>query len=601
MVEGKNFKQAVLQNASAKGGNELLNYRRGEIMDRNGIVVAQSVANYELFLDPKLLLELQNPKIVEDTIAFLQENLGYDPARLREAIEGNPNSHVYTLKKDYTLEEIKATKEAIDRRRLIGVEYIESYRRNYPYNDFASDVIGFVNADNRGANGIEGYYEDYLKGGIGRRFGVVEDGNTVTQQEVLPTNGNDVYLNVDYTIQKYMEDAIDRYLEEYTATNIQVIAMDPNNGKVLGMASYPRYDANKPYDLSAFFTLEEQKALTPEEQADFRFGLWNNWGITSTYEPGSTYKPFVSAIAYEEGREKDGLYHCSGSAVVNGQRISCWKKEGHGAQTIEQILANSCNVGYMELGSLIGKDLYYNYQRLFGFGSVTNIDLLGETSARTLLHSYERLNTIELATGSFGQGFNITPIQLVSGFASLVNGGYLYEPHVVDRVVSPSGEVVLVNEPRMVRQVVSKETSREVVQALKGVVDEGTGQRAYIEGYEIGGKTATAEKLARDNINYVVSFIGFAPVENPQVITLVVVDEPRGPRIDSRYAAFIFKDVMEQMLPYLRVFKTDAVQPPEPLPQEAVEGVRETQQDPAGESPPEQEAATESTVEEGQE
>lgn len=560
IVEGESFRQQVMMQQVNNETNQLNNIlpKRGTIYDRNGIEFAESIKVYNVILDPAVI-EAHEEEIKENSINLVSETLGIEKNELISIINNNPDSNYKIIGKEYTLKEIEPIKVAIENNLIKGIFLEDYYKRIYPYNSMASDVIGFLLATQNGSGGIEEYYDSYLKGQVGRRYGSIDENNLISQLEIDAKEGDNVILNIDYSIQKFAEEAIDNFLEDYKAKAINIIVMNPNNGEVLGMASYPEFDLNDPYDITSFFEQEEIDKMTDEEKADFRYSLWRNFSISDTYEPGSTFKPFVYATALEESKVNpdESTYECNGSATLYGETIRCWKADGHGIQTFDEILGNSCNVGFMEVGKAIGKDIYYLYQHMFGFGAVTNIDIIGEQSGRLLLHKYEDIGPIELATGSFGQGFNITPIQLITGFSSLINGGYLYEPHVMQKIISADGTIVKVNKPKIIRNVISKATSDRTVQALKSVVNEGTGRSASIEGYEIGGKTGTAEKLPRGSGKYVVSFIGFAPVDDPEVITLVVVDEPEGENemVDSRFALTIFVDVMEDVLPYMNIFK----------------------------------------------
>jgi len=333
--------------------------------------------------------------------------------------------------------------------------------------------------------------------------------------------------------------------------------MNPKNGEIYGMANYPDYSLEKPYDVESFKTLKQFETMN---DIDILNRLWGNENVTDSYEPGSTFKPFVVAAALEENKvHKEDTFICEGSLNVGKYNISCWEPRGHGEQTIEEALANSCNVALMEIGAKLERDLFYDYQHMFGFGAQTGIDLEGETSARVNVYERDELNLVELATSSFGQGFNVTPIQLITGFSALINGGYLYEPKLMKKIYTEN-QVVETTESNLFRQVISEDVSHLLRLTLGNVVNEGTGKKASIAGYEIGGKTGTAETNARDDSSYIVSFIGFAPVENPQVITLVVVEEPVGLKVNSRFAAKIFVDVMEDTMPYLHIFKAEPEQ-----------------------------------------
>jgi stage V sporulation protein D (sporulation-specific penicillin-binding protein) len=553
LVEGKYYDLAVLQNAAKREESIKLNDKRGLIYDRNGIVLADSVSTYDLIFDAKLLDEL-DASTQDKTINFLSKELKFSEAELRTILEEQRSSHYVILGKNYSYSEFKEVKAAIDGYLVKGLFYREGYTRIYPYPKLASDVIGFVDADLNGRIGIESVYNDYLKGTSGRIYGAVDSDKKLEVKEINAVNGANIMLTLDYSVQKHINDAIANYFETDQATRIHVIVMDPQNGEILGMANYPDYSLEQPYDVESFKTL---KQFENKSDTDILNLLWGNENVNGSYEPGSTFKPFVVAAALEENKvNEEDRYHCEGSLKVGNYRISCWEPRGHGEQTIEEALANSCNVALMEIGETIGRDIFYDYQRMFGFGAQTGIDLTGETSARVNVYERDELNIVELATSSFGQGFNLTPIQLINGFSALINGGYLYEPHLMKKIYTEE-QIVTSYEPKLYRQVISEDVSHLLRQILGNVVNEGTGKKASIAGYQIGGKTGTAETSARDDSSYIVSFIGFAPVENPQVITLVVVEEPVGIKVNSRFAAKIFVDVMEDVMPYLNIFKEE--------------------------------------------
>ncbi|MFP4698501.1 MAG: peptidoglycan D,D-transpeptidase FtsI family protein, partial [Eubacteriales bacterium] len=334
------------------------------------------------------------------------------------------------------------------------------------------------------------------------------------------------------------------------------IVMNPNNGEVLAMASLPDFNLNDPMNLSEFYEKEEINNMSSEEKKDFLNGVWRNFAISDTYEPGSTFKPITIAAAIEEGiLNRDETFLCEGYKVVHDTRINCWEKEGHGEQSITEALSNSCNIALMEIGELIGKELFIKYQKDFGFGQKTQIDLPGEASGENLLYNVNAMGPVELATNSFGQTFNVTPLQLITSISSLINGGELLEPHLVKQIVDEDGRNIKSIDKKVVKKVVSKQTADIVKNYMFEAVLEGTGQKAQISGYEIGGKTGTAEKgFPRGKDKYIVSFVGFTPIENPEVIVLVVVDEPQVKDYDSRYASEIFKEIMTNILPYLNIY-----------------------------------------------
>lgn len=556
VFEGKNYKLAVFQNLDNKGNGISLNYKRGQITDRNGIVLADSTTTYLFFWDPEILIE-EGEVTKKETLDYIHNhfNISYD--ELYETLKSKPNSNYEIIGKEFSYSEIKEVKAAVDGYQIIGLHYREGYERVYPTPTIAPDIVGFVDFEMNGLYGIEQYYDSYLKGEKGRLYETIEDENRLEKNEIEAVDGSNVMLTIDYTVQRYINEAIEHYLEDDVAERIQVIVMDPDNGEILGMTDYPSFSVADPYDVSNIISEEAFTALSIEEQSDVYSALWKNQILSNGYEPGSTFKPFVYAAALEENRSKlTDTYTCYGATQVADRRITCWKEAGHGEQTMMEGLQNSCNIAFLEIGAKLESDLFYKYQHMFGFGTLTGIDLGGEVSVRSLIHKQENLGPVQLATSSFGQTFGITPIQLITGFSSIINGGYLYEPHVMKKVYTDE-QVVITGEPHITRQVISEEVSRLTTDALAGVVNEGTGGRAKIAGYEIGGKTGTAEKLPRGSDDYIVSFIGFAPIEDPEVITLVVVDEPRGEDINSRFAATIFVDVMEDVMPYLHIFKNE--------------------------------------------
>lgn len=544
--------------------------KRGAILDARGIALAESNMVYHLIFDPAVLLDLKaleaergsEADIQGTTVQFLADHLdGVTVERLNKLLVERKSSHYEVIARSLTYLEYLPIMEAKMAGTIGGVYFEEQYKREYPFNNMASDLIGFLQGDGVGLWGLERFYDEALSGSLGRRFGAVDGDNSVRQEDVNARDGYDITLNVDFTVQTYIEEAIENFYEEEEALGVEVVIMDPRNGQVLGMASYPNYDLNKPYDVSHLLTEEEIEAMTDEEVGLFRERLWKNGAVTDSYEPGSTFKPFTVAMALEEYKvTEESTFYCPGYKIpFEGLApIHCHKRSGHGEQTLMEALSNSCNVAMMDISLALGRDFFYDYQRMFGFGAVTFADLQGEVSSRNNVYTRQQLNPVELQTSSFGQGFNVTPIQLITGFSSLINGGYLYEPQVMNRVTDQKGQLIYQSEPVLQRKVISREVSDQMLAALRQVVDSGTGKRSQIEGYSVGGKTGTAEKGNRAIKNYVVSFIGFSPTDSPEVICLVVVDEPvlpAGEGANSRYAAAIFKDIMEDVLPYLQVPK----------------------------------------------
>ncbi len=552
-AESLNYKKRVLsqQVNNSVRYNNLLEPKRGTIYDRNGRVFAESKKVYDLIFDPGVLAKCDEEDI-DETINFLVNTYDFKETDLKDLLKNRAFSNYEVLASNLNYSEIENEFDDIRKRKYKGLHLKEVYKRLYPNNNMLCDVLGFVDKGNQGRWGVEETYGNYLRGEEGREFGVINDGNYIENKYIEPKNGNDVVLTIDQTIQYYVEEAIKANLES-NPKNVYVVATNPQNGEVLAMASYPDYNLNDPYDLTAYFTEEEIKNMPLEKRTEFLYGLWRNFNISDTYEPGSTFKPFVAAAAIEE--KKVNLFetfHCSGSNKLYGHSISCWKSEGHGDLTVVGALENSCNVAFMDIGAKIGKDIFYEYQQLFGLGTRTNIDLIGEGDPE--YYDLDGLGPVQLATCSFGQGFTITPLQLITSFGSLINGGYLYEPHMMKKIVNENGNVVKANDAKQVRQVISSKTAQTIKEALHSVVENGTGKRVAIEGYDIGGKTGTAEKLPRSAEKFMVSFLGFAPVDNPKIALLVIVDEPESPRPTSIFAQNIFKSIMEKTLPYMNIY-----------------------------------------------
>ncbi len=537
--------------------------KRGSISDVNGVPLAESLDVFSIIYDPKLILDLiANQKDGEDAKKdindFLYEHLDLEAGSLEKLLDERDFSHYEKIAVELEYKDVEELILAIEKGELKGVTYEKNFRRNYPHNNLASDVVGFVSRDGTGLLGIEGVYDEYLRGKSGRKFGSASSSNDFEMIEEKEDAGANVITNIDLSVQSFAMEVMDEYVEENHPLGMEVVLMDPRDGRILGMASYPSYNLNSPYDLDSFFTEEEQDALSDEEISKFRNELWRNGAISNTYEPGSTFKPFTLAMGLEEHRVDAGSnYNCKGFKIPfkDEEPIHCHKLSGHGNQDYVKALGNSCNVAFMDMGVAIGKEVFAKYIRAFGFGSITGVDLNGESSARSLLYKEEELNPVELQTSSFGQGFNVTPIQLITGFSSLINGGFLYEPHIVNRVVDENGTVILRNEKNLQRVVISKESANRVSKALAAVVDDGSGRRAKIEGYSIGGKTGQAEKGDRDTKDYIISFIGYSPIENPEIIALVVIDDPDKEEVSSLDAVIVFRKIMEKVLPYMRVSK----------------------------------------------
>lgn len=549
-------------------GSRTIPFKRGDIVDRNGTKIATSERIYNVILDMKVMLSKE--EYIEPTIQVLEDCFGIAEEDVRTLMDKNPTGRYNILKKgvDYATAQ-KFNKIESDSEKYPNVKGIwleEDYVRKYPYNTLASDVIGFTVDGNVGSNGIEASYNSILNGTDGREYGYQDESTSFEQTVKEPENGQTVMSTIDLQVQSIVEKHILEFNEEHKnqaregegSLDTAVIVMNPQNGEILAEASYPNYDLNNPRDLTKHYTEEQIEAMSDEEKLDTLNSLWNNFCVSDTYEPGSTFKPFVISAGLETGvLTGEESYTCGGVLHVGDHDIHCSNRDGHGTQTLKRALENSCNVALMQIGEFMGAEEFTRYQELFGFGEMTGIDLPGEASTEGLLYEAENMDAASLATNAFGQNFNVTMTQLVASFCSLVNGGNYYEPHVVKQIQDENGNVTETKDPVLVRKTISKETSDIIKDYMYGVVEEGTGKSAAVEGYAIGGKTGTAEKLPRRNGKYLVSFIGYAPQENPQVVVYVVVNEPNAQgQANSGFATELASKIMGEIFPYLGIEKT---------------------------------------------
>ena len=561
---GDKYSKVVLD--QQQYGSRVIPFKRGDIVDRNGTKLATSKRVYNVILDIKVMLS--DEKYEEPTIEVLKNCFDVEEDTVRKLIKENPGSRYSVLKKGVEYAKAKEFKELqSDKEKYADVKGIwleEDYVRSYPYHALASDVIGFTVDGNVGSNGIEAAYNAVLNGTDGREYGYQEK-NAVQEKTVKePENGKTIVSTIDLQVQSILEKHILAFNEEHKnearpgvgSKNTAVIVMNPQNGEILGEASYPNYDLNNPRDLTLYYSEEEIAGMAEEEKLDALNSLWNNFCVSSVYEPGSTFKPFTVAAGLELGKLNGSEnFVCGGVLHVGDHDIHCSHTSGHGPQSLKRSLENSCNVAFMKMGEILGKEDFTKYQHLFGFGEYTGIDLPGEATG--LLYTAEKMDAASLATNAFGQNFNVTMTQLAAGFCSLINGGDYYEPHVVKQIQDENGNVTENKDPVLVRRTVSKETSEILKEYMLGVVEEGTGTSAAVEGYDVGGKTGTAEKQPRNKKNYLVSFIGYAPQENPQVVVYVVVDEPNSyGQANSGYATRLASDIMAEIFPYLGVQKS---------------------------------------------
>lgn len=549
-------------------GSRTIPFKRGDIVDRNGTKIATSERIYNVILDMKVMLSKE--EYIEPTIQVLEDCFGIAEEDVRTLMDKNPTGRYNILKKgvDYATAQ-KFNKIESDSEKYPNVKGIwleEDYVRKYPYNTLASDVIGFTVDGNVGSNGIEASYNSILNGTDGREYGYQDESTSFEQTVKEPENGQTVMSTIDLQVQSIVEKHILEFNEEHKnqaregegSLDTAVIVMNPQNGEILAEASYPNYDLNNPRDLTKYYTEEQIEAMSDEEKLDTLNSLWNNFCVSDTYEPGSTFKPFVISAGLETGvLTGEESYICGGVLHVGDHDIHCSNRDGHGTQTLKRALENSCNVALMQIGESMGAEEFTRYQELFGFGEMTGIDLPGEASTEGLLYEAENMDAASLATNAFGQNFNVTMTQLVASFCSLVNGGNYYEPHVVKQIQDENGNVTETKDPVLVRKTISKETSDIIKDYMYGVVEEGTGKSAAVEGYAIGGKTGTAEKLPRRNGKYLVSFIGYAPQENPQVVVYIVVNEPNAQgQANSGFATELASKIMGEIFPYLGIEKT---------------------------------------------
>lgn len=548
-------------------GSRTIPFKRGDIVDRNGTKLATSTRVYNVILDAKVLLSEEKYK--EPTLDILESCFGISREEVENILEAEPESRYKILLKgiDYNkakeFEEIDTDDENYPN--VNGIWLEEDYIRTYPYNTLASDVLGFTVDGNVGNGGIEAFYNSVLNGTDGREYGY-QDKDAIYERTVKEAqNGSTVVSTIDIHIQSIVEKHILAFNEEHRngawtgegSKNTAVIVMDPQNGEILAEASFPSYDLNNPRDLTAYYTEEQLAAMEDEEKLDALNSLWNNFCVSSTYEPGSTIKPFTIAAGLELGvLTGEEYYTCEGVLHVGEHDIHCNNRNGHGTQNLKTVMENSCNVALMQIGQQIGVEDFVDYQKVFGFGEKCGIDLPGEAATEGLIYTADNMDAASLATNAFGQNFNVTMTQLASSFCSLVNGGNYYEPHVVKAIQDESGNVTENKDPVLIKKTISKETEEIVKDYMLGVVEEGTGSSAYVEGYDVGGKTGTAEKLPRGNEKYVLSFIGYAPQENPQAVVYVVIDEVNSATpSNGKYAPALAADIMEEIFPYLGVRK----------------------------------------------
>lgn len=515
---------------------------RGEIIDRNGTVLA---TNKTVCTISVIHSQIKEP---ERVIKELSSILGLEEETVRKRVE-----------KVSSMERIKTNveKEVGDKIRnleLDGVKVDEDFKRYYPFGELASKVLGFTGGDNQGIIGLEVGYENELKGQNGMILtttdarGIELDG--VAEDRIEPRAGNTLQISLDYNIQMYAQQMAEKVMEEKQAEKVAILLMNPKNGEILAMVNVPEFNLNEPFVLNT----EGSENLTPEEKQDALNQMWRNGCINDTYEPGSTFKIITSSACLEEGVVKlDDRFHCPGYKMVEDRKIRCHKVGGHGSETFVQGIQNSCNPVFIEIGLRLGTDDFYKYFEQFGLMGETGVDLPGEAS--TIMHKKENVGQVELATMSFGQSFQVTPVQMAATVSSLINGGYRVTPHFGVQVLDAKGKKIETLHEGRGKRIVSEETSKTMQKLLESVVSEGSGKNAYVEGYSIGGKTATSQTLPRSANKYISSFIGFAPAQDPQILGMCVIYDPQGIYYGGTIAAPVIGDIFENIFPYLGIEK----------------------------------------------
>ncbi|MCR4869591.1 MAG: penicillin-binding protein 2 [Lachnospiraceae bacterium] len=580
-VDGERYQKIVL---SQQGySSTVIPYKRGDIVDVKGSVLATSVDVYNIILDCKELNAAaeqeakraarhgeeynENEGIISTTAYYLSRSFPkIKESEIKEYVAKKPKSQYKVLLKQVSYKKMHAFQKIMEDEstasKITGIWFEKEYKREYPYPTLASQLIGFTAAGNEGVTGLEHQYNNVLNGVNGRSYGYQNENNQMENTVAEPKNGKTLVTSIDLMIQNAAMKEVQKYNKKLAkggkrgSLNTAVLVMNPNNGEIKAMVSYPTFDLTKPRDLSGVYTKQQLAAMDDKAQLDALNGIWQNFPVSFTYEPGSTAKPFTIAMGLESGVLKGGeSFMCDGGQKFAGNVfVRC--ESHHGIIDIRHALMYSCNDALMQIGSRIGPRTFHDYQHLFGFGQKTGIDLPGEPRTDSLLYDEEALKKtpVNLGTNAFGQNFNTTMVQLASGFCSLVNGGNLYQPHVMTEVRDDAGNVVWQYDPVIEKKTISAQTSKKLRSYLRSVVTGGTGVTAAVKGYDIGGKTGTAEKQPRKDKKYLVSFIGFAPVEDPQLMIYVVVNEPNvKDQAHSTYAQEVAHNIMKTILPYCNI------------------------------------------------
>lgn len=573
-TSGSKYKKQVLSQAQQRYENRVLPARRGDIYDRNGNLLATSNKVYNVILDCKAVNEQE--EYTEPTVRALVDVLGLDEKEIRSRLsaEDTKNSQYQILKKQISMDEKKAFEEATEipedveesgltkaeikeRNNVKGVWFEEDYLRIYPFNESACDTIGFTLSRDVADIGLESYYNSTLMGADGRQYGYFNNNADVEQTIIEPVNGRSIETSLDIGAQQIVEKYVNAFNEKMGAKHVGVIVEDPSTGEIIAMDGGDRYDLNNPRDLSGVYSKEEIKAMNDEQTVEALNGMWSNYCVTDAFEPGSVVKPIVMAGALEKGKiSESDTFLCDGLEIfgANGETpIKCAVyPDAHGTETLGEVIANSCNDGMMQIGAKMGSEQFIKAQSLFNFGARTGIDLPNEGSG--IIHTEDTMGETELACSAFGQGYTCTMIQEINALCSVINGGYYYQPHLVTKIKDANGGIVKTFSPTLLKQTISSNISADIRNYMELSVQQGTSHYSKVQGYSSGGKTGTAEKFPRGNGKYLVSFIGFAPVEEPEVVIYVVVDEPNAEdQATSRYPQYIAQGILSELLPYLNI------------------------------------------------
>ena len=560
------YRRQVLSQSQQQYASQILPAKRGDIYDRNGTVLATSNKVYNVILDCKLVNS--EADYLEPTVQAMVNILGLDETEIRNLLssEETKSSQYQIVKKAISMElkkefeayaspseeEQLTEEEKKSRANINGVWFEEDYLRSYPFGSLACDTIGFTVDNNLSDWGIEGQYSSILNGVDGRSYGYFNENSSVEQNIISPTNGCSVVSTIDVGVQQIVEKYIQAFMKKMGGKNVAAIVMNPNNGEILAMASQDNYDLNNPNDLTSIYSKEEIAAMSDEEISENLSAMWSNYCVTEAYEPGSVIKPIVMASALECGAFGEEQHFVCDGGQSFGQSVYIKCTGAHGDEALMDVIANSCNDGMMQVGAKMGIEKFTESQSLFNFGTRTDIDLPNEGTS--IIHGADTMGPVDLACSAFGQGFTCTMMQEIAAMCSVVNGGNYYQPHVVSKILNSDGSVSKTINPTLLKQTISAGISKDIRSYMQASVQYGTSRYSKVEGYSSGGKTGTAEKLPRGNKKYLVSFIGFAPVDNPRIVCYVIVDEPNADRQDnSAYPQYIAQAIMSEVLPYLNV------------------------------------------------